>query len=188
MAKVKAKLASSKGSSPINVATEDDANAVEDGFGFLQNKSNDPRIHDHVHHEQLEPDHLYLDITSSFNQMCDASHLDDVKKVSTILRVSCNSGTAFSDKKGWYKGMFHMWLGCNGTANLLPLPRLESEGYRITYDTLTSWVIQVSDGPLCTLHTEIVLNCGVGVCKVFPYLDMSYPAHSNAVVMLQKVR
>ena len=67
--------------------------------------------------------------------MFDASHLDDVKKFSTILRGSCNVGTTFSDEKGWYKGLFHMWLVRNGIANLLSLPQLESEGYCIIYDT-----------------------------------------------------
>ena len=66
--------------------------------------------------------------------MSDASHLDDVKKVSTILCGSCNAGTTFSEEKGWYKGLFSMWLVCNGIENLLPLPKLESEGYRITYN------------------------------------------------------
>ena len=116
-----------------------------------------------------------------------ASHLDDVKKFSTILRGSCNSGFTFSDKKCWYKGLFHMWLVYNGIANLLSLPQLEQEGYRITYDTLNNWFIHVPGGPLLALRTDLVIKRGVGVCKGFPYLNMAYPAHSNAVVMLQTV-
>ena len=42
-AKVKAKVASAKGTSYINVATED---KVEDGFGFFHNKPNNPRLYD----------------------------------------------------------------------------------------------------------------------------------------------
>ena len=68
--------------------------------------------------------------------MFDASHLEEVKKVSTILSVSCNSSTNFFDDKGWYKGLFHMWLVCNGIVNMLSLPQLESEGYRVNCDTL----------------------------------------------------
>ena len=45
----------------------------------------------------------------------------------------------------------------------------------------------MTDGPLCTLRTKLVLNWGVGVCKGLPYLDMADPDHSNAVVMLQTV-
>ena len=44
------------------------------------------------------------------------------------------------------------------------------------------------DGPLYTLCTKLVLKCGVGVCKGFPYLDMADPDHRNTVVMLQSVR
>ena len=91
-------MASAKGTSHINVATEDE---VEYGFGFLQSKSNNPRLHYQDERKQLNPDHLYLDSTSSFHQMFDVSHLDDVRKVSTILRVSCNVNTTFSDEKGW---------------------------------------------------------------------------------------
>ena len=66
----------------------------------------------------------------------------------------------------------------------MSLPQLELEVYRITYDTLTNWVIHVPDGTLCTLRTELVLKRGVGVCKGFPYLDMDDHAYSNVVVML----
>ena len=81
-----------------------------------------------------------------------------------------------------------MWLVNNGIENLMYLPRLESEGYFITYDTLTNWFINVPDGPLCTLRTKLVLKHGMGVCKEYLYLDMADPAHTNAVVMIQTVR
>ena len=66
--------------------------------------------------------------------MFDANHLDDVQTVSTILRGSCNDGTKLSNEKGCYKGLFHMWLVRNGITNLLSLPQLKSEVYRVTYD------------------------------------------------------
>ena len=58
MVKVKAEVASAKGTSHINVATEDNADAVENWFGFLQSKSNDPRLHDQVERNKLNLDHL----------------------------------------------------------------------------------------------------------------------------------
>ena len=97
-------------------------------------------------------------------------------------------GTTFSDEKVRYKGLFHIWLVHNGIANLMSLPQLELEGYRITYDTLTNWVIHMPDGPLRTLRTNILLKHGVGFCKGFLYLDMADPVHSNVVVMLQTIR
>ena len=39
---------SAKGTRKINVTTEDDADEVEDGFGFFQSKSADPRLRDQV--------------------------------------------------------------------------------------------------------------------------------------------
>ena len=76
-AKIKAEVASEKFNSHINVATEDDEDEVEDGLGFLYSKSTNPRLHDQVEHNQLDPDHLYLYSTSYFHQMFDASRLDD---------------------------------------------------------------------------------------------------------------
>ena len=160
----------------------------EDGFGLLQSKLNDPLLQARVEREQLNPDHLYLDLTSYFNQMFSAKHLDGVQIVSAILRGSCDVSTVLSNEKGWYKGLFHMWLVRNGIANILSLSQLESEGYRVTYDTVSDWVIHVPDGPLVTHSTKLVLKWGRGVCAGFLYLDMADPAHKDAVVMLQTVR
>ena len=117
-------MASAKGTSHINIAIEDDSDEGEDGFGFLQSKSNNPRLRDQVERKYLNTDHLYLDKTSYFHHMFDASHLDNVKKCSTILCGSCNAGTTFSDEKVWYKGLLHMWLVRNGISNLPSLPQL----------------------------------------------------------------
>ena len=117
-------MASAKGTRHISVAAEDNVDAVEDGFVFLESKSNDPSLHDQVERKQINPDHLCLDSTSYFHQMFDPSHLDVVKKVSTILRGSCNASTNFSDNKGWHKVLFHMWFVRNSIANLPSLPQL----------------------------------------------------------------
>ena len=61
--KVKAEVVSAKVTSSINIAIEENDDAVEDGFGLLQGKSNDPCLHDQVEREQLDIDHLYLDRT-----------------------------------------------------------------------------------------------------------------------------
>ena len=111
------------GTSHTNVVTEDFADE-EDGFGFFQSKSTNPLLQAQIEREQLNPDHLYLDSTSSFHHMFDAKHLDDVQTVSTILRGSCNDGTKLYTEKGCYKGLFHMWLVRNGITNLLSLPQI----------------------------------------------------------------
>ena len=81
-----------------------------------------------------------------------------------------------------------MWLACNGIANLISLPQLNSEGSHITYDTLTNWVIHMPGGPLCTLRTELLIKRGLGVCKGFPSLYMANPSQINVVVILKIVR
>ena len=50
----------------------------EDGFVFLQSKLTNPLLQPQVECELLNPDHLYLDSTSSVYQMFDAKQLDDV--------------------------------------------------------------------------------------------------------------
>ena len=181
------KCMSGDGTSHTNVGNEDFADE-EDGFGFFQSKSTDPLLQAQVEREQLKPDHLYFDSNSYFHQMSDAKHLNEVKTVSTILRGSCNAGTTFYNKKGWYKGLFHMWLVRNVIVNLLSLHQLESEGYRITYDTVTDWIIHVPDGLLITHGTKLVLKRSRGVCAGFPYLDMADPDYKDTVAMLQTVR
>ena len=68
----------------------------------------------------------------------------------------------------------------NGIANLMSLPQLEADGFRITYDTKTDWVIHCPDG------TKLTLERDTGVCQGFPYLDMR--KHKEHVAMLQTVR
>ena len=49
--------------------------------------------------------------------------------------------------------------------NLLSLPRLEGDGFRVTYGTWSHWEIHCPNG------TIFILKNDVGVCNGFPYLD-----------------
>ena len=80
-----------------------------------------------------------------------------------------------------------MWLVRNKIANILCLPQLESEGYRVTYDSVIDWVIHLPDGTPMTHSTKLVLKRGRGLCAGFLYLDMADPDNKDAVVMLQMV-
>ena len=112
-------------------------------------------------------DFMYLDSTSSFHRIFTDKHLLDVEKVAIRLRGECNAGTTHSNEKGWFKDLFHMWLVRNGIANLLSLPRLEGDGFRITYDMCTHWEIHCPDG------NDFIFKKYVGVCKGFLYLDIT---------------
>ena len=110
---------------------------------------------------------MYLDSTSSFHQMFTDKHLLDVEKVAIRLRGECNAGTTHSNEKGWFKDIFYMWLVCNGIEKLLSLPRPGEDGFHVTYDTWTHWEINCPNGIVFILKND------VGVCKRFPYLDIT---------------
>ena len=62
--------------------------------------------------------------------------LENIHKVGKILRGSCNAGVTTSDTMGTLLGVFEVWVNMTGIANLLSLPQLEEDGFRIRYDTL----------------------------------------------------
>ena len=99
--------------------------------------------------------------------MFNDKHLLDLEEVAIRLRGECNAGRTYSNEKGWFKDLFYMWLVRNGIANLLSLPCLEEGGFRVTYYTWTSWEIHCPNG------TAFILKKDVGVCKGFPYLDIT---------------
>ena len=84
-----------------------------------------------------------------------------------------------------------MWLVCQGIANLLLLPQLERDGFRVSYDTTSDWVITCPDGPDGTHNggTRLTLKRDTGLCDRFPYLDMEDLCKNHkALAMIQTVR
>ena len=77
-------------------------------------------------------------------------YLDNVCEVDTILKGSYNAGVTTSNTKGLFG--FEMWLNRSGIANLLYIPQLEEDGFRVKYDTNTEWGIISPSGE------EIVLK------------------------------
>ena len=62
--------------------------------------------------------------------------------------------------------MFYMWLVQNGIANLLSIPCLERDGFRVSYDTNTCWLVHCPDGMILKFKKD------TGVCEGFPYIDL----------------
>ena len=80
--------------------------------------------------------------------------------------------------------IFDICLVPNGIENLISLPRLEKYGFRVTYETLKSWVVH------CPYGTPILLNCDTGLHDRFTYVDVEYlnTTKCESVNMLQTVR
>ena len=83
---------------------------------------------------------LYLDSSATYHTAFVDELLDNVHEVDTILKGNCHAGVTTSNEKGWF-GRFKMWINKQGIANLLSLPQLEDDGFRIVYDTLKEWVL-----------------------------------------------
>ena len=120
-----------------------------------------------VGRETLKPSYLYLDSTLSFHQMFSSKYMTGIKKVSTSLRGKCNGGVSYSDEKGDVLHLFNTWLVRTGIANLLSLPSLERDGFVVSYNTKTSWMVECPDGTVLKFLKD------TGVCAGFPYLSTS---------------
>ena len=109
---------------------------------------------------------LYLDSCATFHTSFVRDMLSDVYKSKVTLHGSFNAGTTISSEKG-YLGPFDLWLNEKGIANLLSIPQLEEEGYKVQYETdLTQWTVTTPQGK------KIVFEQDSGLCNRMPYIDM----------------
>jgi len=71
-----------------------------------------------------------------------------------------------------------MWLNCGGIANLLSIPQLKEDGFKVRYDT--NGIVTSPSGE------DIVFKRDTGLCNRMPYNDM----HENhaGLALLQTVR
>ena len=77
-----------------------------------------------------------------------------------------------------------MWLVCNGIENIILLPQLENDGFRVTYNTLKAWVVICPDG------NPILFKHNTSLCDWWPYVYLEYlnTIKCKAVNMVQTVR
>ena len=97
----------------------------------------------------------------------------------TILKGSCNAGVTTSNTKGLV-GVFEMWLNRGGIANLLSIPQLEEDGFKVRYNTDGGWIVTSPSGE------DIVFKRDTGLCNCIPYIDMC--KNHTGLVLLQTVR
>ena len=85
-----------------------------------------------------------------------------------------------SDTIGELFGLFEVWVNENGVANLLSIPQLEADGYRIRYDTQGEWEVITPQGE--SIHFER----DTGLCKGMPFLDLC--KHKEGFALIETVR
>ena len=59
-----------------------------------------------------------------------------------------------------------MWLNNKGITNLLLIPQLETDGSRVTTDTLKEWVVYTPQGE------KVVFKCDIDLCRGMSYIDV----------------
>jgi len=117
-----------------------------------------------VAHETLHEDSYYLDSCSSFHQVFTQNHLSDITMMMLCLKDDCNTGTTYSNLNGWWSRS-HMWLVDFGIANLLSVPQLETDGFKVEY-TNSLWTVT-------TLERDVIsFKKDTGKCGGFPYIEM----------------
>ena len=81
-----------------------------------------------------DPKKMYLDSAAMYHSMFITWFLKNIRDVGRTIRGNCNAGVKLSPKVGDL-GVFKMWINEGGIANLLSIPQLEKDGFRVTSDT-----------------------------------------------------
>ena len=93
----------------------------------------------------MDPNKFYLDSAATYHNMFIKWYLKNIRDAGRILRGNCNAGVKVCSQVGDL-GIFKMWLNEGGIANLLSIPQLEKNGFRVTTDTHGEWVIHSPQG------------------------------------------
>ena len=67
-------------------------------------------------------------------------YLKNIRQAGKTLLGNCNADVTSTTMKG-NLGIFEMWFNESGVANILSIPQLEENGFRVTTDTLGGWVV-----------------------------------------------
>ena len=77
----------------------------------------------------------------------------------------CNAGTTRITKRG-YCGRLRVWLNENGIANIIYIPKLETDGYVFRTDTKGEWQFVTPKGETIPFQRD------KGMCVGMPYIDL----------------
>ena len=130
-------------------------------------------------HVSLDSKKVYLDRAATYHYMFVTWCLKDICKVNTVLREEFNMGVTTITLKGML-GLFDMWINKRVIANLLSIPKLEDDGYRVTCDTPTNWVVITPQGE------HIMFNRDKGLCNRILYVEVQTFQENLALVNLDE--
>ena len=112
-----------------------------------------------------DPTRLYLDSAATYHSMFAVRDLKNVRNEGKTLRGNCNAGVKVCTHVGDL-GIFKMWLNEDGIANILSIPRLKKDGFRVTSDTLGEWIVHSPRGE------QLVFKRDTGSLKNMPYINV----------------
>ena len=84
----------------------------------------------HASRHTMDPNKLYLDSCATYNSMFIDWALGNISPSKVHLKGHCNAGVLTCTHQGYY-GPFKMWLNNQGIVNLLSIPQLEEDGYKV---------------------------------------------------------
>ena len=123
-----------------------------------------PRVRKPGKRYTLDLNKMYLDSCCTFHNVFSTNCVENISKSNKTLVSNCNAGETSSTREGYY-GRFHVWVNTNGMANLLSIPCLVREGYRVGYETGGTWTVTIPEGTIIPFEKDI------GVTEGIPFID-----------------
>eukprot|EP00804_Cyclotella_cryptica_P008908 CCRYP_012018-RA/>CCRYP_012018-RA protein AED:0.42 eAED:0.38 QI:0/0/0/1/1/1/2/0/309 len=140
------------------VSLDSDDEGLLEGVGFLEVEKR----------TTCDQNKIYLDSCATNHMTFAGEYANNIHKVAVGLRKNCNAGSSVTNKMGhWYR--FKLWYSPNGIANLLSVPKLEHDGYKIDISTEIGCKVHAPDGTILHFKRD------TGLCQRMPYLDMDDP-------------
>ena len=91
-------------------------------------------------------------------------HLDRMHNTGVKLQQQCNAGATTTGKMGYWHGI-KIWVNEAEIANLLSVPQLEKDGYKLAYDTESGWDVCMPAG------NTICFKKDAGICAGMSYIN-----------------
>eukprot|EP00804_Cyclotella_cryptica_P018938 CCRYP_006456-RA/>CCRYP_006456-RA protein AED:0.43 eAED:0.42 QI:0/0/0/1/1/1/2/0/255 len=134
---------------------DSDDEGLLEGVGFLE-------VEKRMSHNRNK---IYLDSCATNHKLFAGEYANNIHKVAVGLRQNCIAGSSIMNKMGyWWR--FKLWYSPNKIANLLSVPKLERDGYKIDLWTEKGCKVHAPDG------TVLHFKWDTGLFQGMPYLDM----------------